>query len=198
VLFRSDGSIVVAIGPDIVLLDPQTLLGRRTVRGGASDFWIPLRWNGFRPRAPGLDQPVTFPGAPPDTGDSILAAIRRSQADTSLHAPVAANSSVTRRPVLDSAQGRLAPAARPAATPAATPAEPGYTVQFAALLNQDSARARAAHITAAGRTARVVATPRGSATVYLVVLGPFASRTEAEAAARASKQPNPWVYEGAP
>lgn len=194
-----DGSVIVAVGPDVVLLDPETLRGRRTVRGGASDFWIPIRWNGFRPRAPGLDQPVTFPGAGADSsGDSILAAIRRSQADTSLRRPVAASSAATAHPVLDSAQGRLAPTPTPAAAATLPPAEAGYTVQFAALLNPDSARLRAAHIVAAGHRAHVVAALRGPATVYLVVLGPFPSRSDAESAARASKQPNPWVYEGAP
>jgi hypothetical protein len=180
-----DGSLVVSGGPDVQLLDIQSLHLQRAVPGGARDYWIPLRWDGFRPRAPGLDQPVTFPGATPaDTGDSILAAIHRSQADSASHATAATPRA---GPVVDSAQGRIA---------AAPPT--GFTVQFAALLDRDSAQARAARITVDGHSAHVVAAPRGAATVYLVVLGPFSSRADAEAAGHASKQANPWIYAGAP
>jgi len=183
-----DGSVVVAQGSDVVLLDPQSLKVRRTVTDGAQDFWIPIRWSGFRPRAPGLDQPVTFPTTPVDSGDSILAAIRRSQRDTGLQ-PGPTPATTPPPPVVDSAQGKLGSGAAHTA---------GFTVQFAALLNPDSARARAAHIVADGQHARVVAAPRGGTMVYLVVLGPFATRDAADAAGRASGQLNPWVYEGAP
>jgi sporulation related protein len=189
-----DGSIAVAAGSDVLLLDPQTLRPKVVVAGGARDFWIPVRWNGFRPRAPGLDQPVTFPGASSDSGDSILAAIRRSQADTVLRQPPRSESAAAHRAIIDSAQGRLVTPS-PRVVPAGAP---GYTVQFAALLDRDSARARARRISVGGRSARVIPTPRAGATVYLVVLGPFPSRAEAEAAGRAAKQPNPWVYEGVP
>jgi SPOR domain len=187
----SDGSIVVSAGADAALLDLQSLRLQRTVPGGARDFWIPLRWNGFRPRAPGLDQPVTFPGAASDSGDSILAAIKRSQVDSAAHAPVAAVAPAPSRPVVDSAQGRLA-------LLPTTPVAASFTVQFAALLDRDSAQARATRITVDGHPAHVVPAPRGTATVYLVVLGPYASRAAAEAAGRASKQANPWIYAGAP
>ena len=183
----SDGSIVTAQGVDVVLLDPQSLKPRRTVSDGADDFWIPVRWSGFRPRAPGLDQPVTFPTTSTDSGDSILAAIRRSQHDTSLHPP--GPPPPQKATVVDSAQGRLGLTSARLG---------GYTVQLAALLNPDSARARASRITADGERARVVAAPRGGATVYLVVLGPYPTRDAAEAAGRASRQPSPWIYEGAP
>jgi cell division septation protein DedD len=181
-----DGSLVVSAGADVQLLDIQSLHLQRAVPGGARDYWIPLRWDGFRPRAPGLDQPVTFPGATPaDTGDSILAAIHRSQPDSAAH--VTAATPQAARPIVDSAQGRIA-----------TAPPSGFTVQFAALLDRDSAQARAARITVDGHSAHVVAAPRGAATVYLVVLGPFSSRADAEAAGHASKQANPWIYAGAP
>jgi len=187
----SGGSLVVSVGADAALLDVQSLHLQRTVPGGARDYWIPLRWNGFRPRAPGLDQPVTFPGATPDSGDSILAAIRRSQGDSAARAPVTASTPPPMHPaVVDSAQGRLA-----APSP---PVDAGYTVQLAALLNRDSAQARAGRITVNGHSAHVVAAPRGTATVYLVVLGPYTTREDAEAAGRASRQANPWIYAGAP
>jgi SPOR domain len=184
----SDGSIVTAQGVDVVLLDPQSLKVRRTVSDGADDFWIPIRWSGFRPRAPGLDQPVTFPKTPVDSGDSILAAIRRSQHDTTLH-PTSAPPPEPHPSVVDSAQGRLG---------TSPPRSPGFTVQLAALLSPDSARSRASRIVADGIHAHVIAAPRGGTTVYLVVLGPYQTRDAAEAAGRASQQPNPWVYEGVP
>lgn len=186
-----DGSIAVLQGLDVVLLDPQSLSVRRRIIDGARDYWIPIRWNGLRPRAPGLDQPVTFPSSAGDTTstDSILAAIRQSQRDTSLHSASPPPPPRPTASVVDSAQGRLS---------AGTSHTPGFTVQFAALLNADSAQARANRIAAFGQRARVVPTARGQATVYVVVLGPFPSRDAADAAARASRQPNPWVYEGAP
>jgi hypothetical protein len=189
-----DGSLVLAQGADVVLVDPQTFARRRKVTDGAHDFWIPLRWNGFRPRAPGLDQPVTFPSTPPDSGDSVLAAIRRSQQDTSLHPtqPGAAG-----RAVADSASNGKVGAGVAGGTQG-TVRTGIFTVQLAALLNADSARARASRIVVGSQHARVVPAVRGGATVYLVVLGPYPSRDAAEAAGRQSAQPNPWVYEGTP
>jgi cell division septation protein DedD len=183
-----DGSVVVAQGADVLLLDPQSLNVRRTITDGAQDFWIPIRWSGFRPRAPGLDQPVTFPTTPVDSSDSILAAIRRSQRDTA-PPPAPSPTTSTPPPVVDSAQGKLGSATNHTA---------GFTVQFAALLNPDSARVRASHIMADGQHPRVVPAPRGGTTVYLVVLGPFPTREAADAVGRASGQLNAWVYEGAP
>src|SRR5579883_1419149 len=186
-----DGSIVLAQGQDVVFVDPRTLAPRRTIAGGARDFWIPMRWDGFRPRAPGLGQPVTFPSAPGDSGDSILAAIRRSQRESTVAQRAPTTATPPPQPAaVDSAQGRLG-----ASAPVRSP---WFTVQFAALLNMDSARARASRITVSGLHARVATTSRAGTTVYLVVLGPFPTRDAADAAGRASKQPNPWVYEGAP
>ncbi len=182
---------MLAQGQDVVFVDPRTLGPRRTIAGGARDFWIPIRWDGFRPRAPGLDQPVTFPSAPVDSGDSILAAIRRSQRESTVAQRAPTTATPPPQPAaVDSAQGRLG-----ASAPVRSP---GFTVQFAALLNMDSARARASRITVSGLHARVATTSRAGTTVYLVVLGPFPTRDAADAAGRASKQPNPWVYEGAP
>jgi hypothetical protein len=55
-----DGVISVASGDDVVLIDGETLKQTRRIRGGARDFWYPFLWDGFRPRAALLDQPVTF------------------------------------------------------------------------------------------------------------------------------------------
>jgi hypothetical protein len=55
-----DGAIVVSTGDDVVIVDGETLRQRSRLRGGALDFWYPFLWDGFRPRAALLDQPVTF------------------------------------------------------------------------------------------------------------------------------------------
>ena len=49
----------------------------------------------------------------------------------------------------------------------------------------------------AGATPRLVATTRDGVTIYRVVIGPFATREEAERIARTSGK-SYWVYEGAP
>lgn len=59
-LVLPDGSILATAGRDVAVVDGETLRTRRTVAGGAGDFWHLVLWNGFRPRAAGLDQPVTF------------------------------------------------------------------------------------------------------------------------------------------
>lgn len=50
-LVLPDGAVAAAVGPDVVIVDGETLRPRRTVAGGASDLWHVVLWNGFRPRA---------------------------------------------------------------------------------------------------------------------------------------------------
>jgi hypothetical protein len=163
-----DGAVAVAQGANLVFYDGETLRQVGRVENGAVDFWFPFRWNGFRPRDPSLDRPVTF-------GESVAAA--DSMATTADSA--AADS--TARP--DSA--------------AAAPAARGWTVSFAALLAEDRARELASRISVGGQAARVVASARGATTVYRVVLGPYATREEAERVGRESGQ-SYWIFEGAP
>ena len=79
----------------------------------------------------------------------------------------------------------------------APPGRRAITVQFAALRAQDAAAAvlHDTHVT--GATPRLVATTRDGVTIYRVVIGPFATREEAERVARTSGK-SYWVYEGAP
>ncbi|MGI9091153.1 MAG: SPOR domain-containing protein [Gemmatimonadaceae bacterium] len=65
-----DGSIVANTGRDVVFLDGETLQPVRTVAGGAQDYWYFVFWNGFRARAAGMDEPVSFASADSVTADA--------------------------------------------------------------------------------------------------------------------------------
>jgi hypothetical protein len=164
-----DGGIAVAQGPDVLIVDGETLRPVARVRGGAADFWYPFRWTGFRPRAATLDRPVEFATA----SDSARAA----------------RDSTAPRP--DSA----APA--PGVPDSAPKRSTGWTVSFAALLVPDKARDLAAQIHVGNETARVITAMRDGSTIYRVVLGPYATREEAERVGRESRN-SYWVYEGGP
>jgi hypothetical protein len=55
-----DGTIALSIGDDLVFVDGETLKTKGRIRGGGSDYWYPFLWDGFRPRAALLDEPVNF------------------------------------------------------------------------------------------------------------------------------------------
>jgi hypothetical protein len=179
-LVLPDGAIALARGNDVVFTDALLADGRRIV-GGGRDFWHVLRWNGFRPRAAGLDQPVEFR--------------RGTRRDTMADR----TSDTTAGGGTDSSAGVLPPV--PVAPPA--PARPrarrdsSFTVSFAALLDEDQARNLAFRIRVDGQRARVTSTDRAGKTLYRVVLGPYPTREQAERAGRASGQ-SYWVFEGAP
>lgn len=190
-----DGAIAVTAGRDVVFVDGETLQSVRTVPDGAKDFWYFTFWNGFRPRAAGLDQPVSF--TPPDTGHESTAATDSTHVDSAAH---------------DTAHGAATPAAPPSVTPppsaavpptppAATPAPPKkpttFTVSFAALLEEQKARDLANSIAVNGAKARVVEVQRAGKPVYRVVLGPYQTRDAAEQAGRAAQHPF-WVYADEP
>jgi hypothetical protein len=185
-----DGSIALLQGNDVRLVNGSSLAGENTVEKGGNDSWLFVAWNGFRPRSPGLDEPVTFgydtavdvPDWSEDTGSAVSEG---------------------------SLEGRDSNRARPAQTPrrstaASAPAggnesrASGFTVQFAAVRSSDAARDAASEIKSSGSSkARVIATERAGVTIYRVVMGPFPTREEAERAARATGKPY-WIYEGAP
>ena len=191
-LVAPDGAVLLANGNNVRIVEGETLKDRAVVNGGAEDFWHVIVWNGFRPRAGELDQPVTF-----ESSDST--AVDSTQ-------PVATPAP---RPSTDSAGSSGPPrAAIPRPTPPRIPvdtaaAEPprskGWTVSFAAYLSEASARTRAAAISVDGQKARVVAgqTPGTNTTVYRVILGPYPTKADAERVGRESKE-SFWVYEGNP
>ncbi len=168
-----EGQLATLGAKDVVMVDPQKLTAKSTIANGGKDFWYFFAWDGFRPRAQGLDQPVTFPS------DSV----RDSTASSTSSTTPATN------PPTDTA-------APPTPTTAAAPTS-GFTVSFAALLSQDKADQLASTIRVGGTAAHVVSTTTAGSPIYRVVLGPFATRDEAERVGRASKR-DFWIYEGSP
>jgi cell division septation protein DedD len=175
-------------GNDIVFVDATTLAATATVRSGAKDFWYFFYWNGFRPRSAGLDQPVTF-----GSGDSVNASdsTNPKPADSLHPAPPMRDASPTMLPPPATYPGAAPPAPAP---PAAPRSSAGYLVSFAAVLNDKSAQQIAAGIQIEGARAHVVQTQSGGTTIFRVVLGPYATRDEADRIGRESGRQY-WVYE---
>jgi cell division septation protein DedD len=184
--FAPSGTIATLSGSDVVFVDGSTLRPVSTVRGGAKDYWYFFSWNGFRPRAANLDQPVTF--APSETArvnDSMIL----NRPDTGRAAPPMRDASPTMVPP---------PVSYPPAPPqAGTPQRQtgAFMVSFATVLNTQTANEIATGITVGGMRARVVQAQAGGTPIFRVVVGPFASREEAERIGRESKRQY-WIYEG--
>jgi len=90
-----------------------------------------------------------------------------------------------------------ADSARDATKTAADTAAQGFVVSFAALLDQQRARDAAAGITVEGQTARVVPSVTNGTTIFRVILGPYATRDQANRIGRESGK-SYWVFQGAP
>jgi hypothetical protein len=169
-----DGRLALLNAKDVTFVDPEKLNVQSTVAGGAKDFWYFFAWDGFRPRPQGLDQPVTFPGdgAP---NDSLSAS---------------STGAITNPPTAHDTAAAVVP-------PVTKPASGGFTVSFAALLTEDKAQLLANTIKVSGNSAHVVSTTTAGAQIFRVVMGPFATREEADRIGRASKREY-WIYEGSP
>jgi cell division septation protein DedD len=175
-----DGTIATVVGDDVRFVDPRSRTGR-TVAGGAADLWLFARWNGFRPRARGIDEPVSFSY---ERGDASTAAPDVVAPRT----PPPSDTAVTR------------PVAPPApSTPAEAPAPRArrWVVSFAAVLSLERAREIAATISVEGARPRIATGETAGTTVYRVVLGPYESREAAERVGRASRH-SFWVFEDVP
>jgi hypothetical protein len=197
----ADGGLLLAVGDDVRIVDGETLRQRAVITDGAADFWHLVIWNGFRPRAGELDQPVTFADSDSVTvaADSVdttaVSPLPRQPGDTAVAGPPGARS--PRGPIPRPAPPRIPVDTTPSATE--PPKSGGWIVSFAAYLSEPSARARAAEITVDGQKARVVAgqTPGTTTTVYRVILGPYPTRPDAERVGRESRE-SFWVYQGNP
>jgi hypothetical protein len=170
-----DGMLALLGGKDVSLVDPEKLAVKSTVAGGAKDFWYFFAWDGFRPRAQGLDQPVTFPG------DSL-------QRDSLSASSTASGTGAS-----------LPPLVRDTSRPPAAPVTPptGFTVSFAALLSEEKAQQIASLIKVNGNPAHVVSTTTAGSPIFRVVMGPFPTREEADKIGRAARHEY-WIYEGSP
>ena len=146
---------------------------RSTISGGAKDYWYFFAWDGFRPRAQGLDQPVVFPSDSP-AFDSLSA----SSTASGIVAHPAGIDSLATTP--------------PSGAPAA-----GFIVSYAALLSEDKAQQVAGTIKVGDTQAHVLSTTTGGSPIFRVVMGPFLTRQEAERIGRASRREY-WIYEGSP
>ncbi len=182
-LVFADGAIALAHADTMTLASSIDLGVVRVMPGAAKDFWYAMRWNGFRPRAQGLDQPVRFR----ESGGSVAS---RAAAAGTLDSLV--------RDSLSRAEAGAAPGGDSAtAAPPARELRGGFTVQLAAVLTEELAREATVGVSVDGRTPRIVSAVRNGQTLYRVVLGPYDSRDAAEKAGKASGRTY-WVFEGAP
>lgn len=194
-----DGAIAVTSGDDVTFVSGSTLAPQRSVAKGAADYWHVIAWNGFRPRSAELDQPVTF--ADPDSAaDSTALVVDSASGATAADSTVVASDTRAPSPAPGS---RPAPArtgvARPSqdSAPRAAQRSQGWVVSFFALLSESRARELAGAITVNGETARVSPSQAGGTTIYRVVLGPYASKADAERVGRESRK-SFWVFESNP
>ena len=103
---------------DVVLVDAETHRERTRFLGDASDLWTLVRWNGFRPRAKGLDVPVNF------DADSDTTAIDNPATDSARAALAAAangGGGIGRAPARGGARTAWRPTTPPIAPPTAAP-----------------------------------------------------------------------------
>jgi DNA-binding beta-propeller fold protein YncE len=59
-LVAPDASIATIVGQDVVFVGAEDHRQISRVQNGADELWFNFWWTGFRPRAAGLDAPVTF------------------------------------------------------------------------------------------------------------------------------------------
>ncbi len=174
-----DGSVATVDGKDVAFIVPGQRKPRILVREGASDLWDFVYWNGFRPRAKGLDQPVVF------DEDTSAYGYARMRQDSAVAPPPTPESTLVTRP------------AAPVDTAVAEPVRGVWTVSFAAVLSEPRAQDLAKSITVDGQHARVVLTLTDGVRVYRVVLGPYRDRAQADRVGRDSGH-SYWVFEGLP
>lgn len=187
-LVGPDGGIAVAQDSDMVIVDAESRRERVRFKGGASDRWALVRWNGFRPRAAGLDSPVKF------DGDSVEDQPVGPPQDTTRAAPAPVAPAVVGPPAPTPS---VAPTPPPAAAPAKAAATGRWTVAFASLLSEDRARAMALSIKVDGNPSKVVAVTTNGSTAWRIIAGPYESRDAADKAGKRTGLPF-WVYEATP
>ena len=191
-LVGPDGGLATIVDGDVAVVDAQTRREWVRFARGEADAWSLIRWNGVRPRAAWLDEPVRFTrdSDATGTGDSSGAALGLATAAASGAYAPSAQQAATRAPATSSA-----PRPEPPAPAPGRKAE--FTLSFAALLSEERARILAQSIRVDGKPVRVTPGLRDGERVYRIVFGPFDSREEAERAGKRTGLPF-WVFEGAP
>lgn len=180
-----DGAVLTVLGPDVTVLDAETLQRRRTITSGAADWWLVAVWDGLSSRGV-PSSPTTWAGidtAPTVPTDSVPASDSAATADTSSSAsePI---------PVAGRAPTAGAPSRGSEASGVATPTR--WVVSFASLVSEEGAAQLAREIRATGAPARVLRADGARGAAFRVVLGPFATRDSAVRAGRTSGRQH-WV-----
>ncbi len=182
----ADGTVAVIRGDDLVITNVSSAPSERVIENGAKDFWYGFRWNGFRPRAAGLDQPVEFrtsaPRDPADFGDLRVDSSRDATARINAlsTAPPAGSASVALPPRTDSTLGQQQ-----------------FMVSYAAVQSEQRARDLASRIRVDGKAPRITSSERNGTTLYRVVMGPYPTRDAADRVGKASGH-SFWIFEGVP
>jgi hypothetical protein len=175
----ADDRIATLRGNDVVFVSLDMLTEQARVAGGGSDYWFPMRWNGFRPRAAGLDQPVRFRAGTmrdPEADSAVILGVPDSAASTP-------PDTVEARPASPSVASR--------------PATSRFYVVLGSVGSTAEARDSASRVGVAGMRGRVLSTPSASGPVHLVVVGPFGARSEADQVRREVGS-RAWVTEERP
>jgi cell division septation protein DedD len=191
-LVGPDGAVALLQDNDVVIVDAESHKERTHFLAGAGDLWRLIRWNGFRPRAKGLDVPVSFDAdSEASAGDSVRPP---PPANPLISAPPPVRMPV---PVQVPPNAGTATPTTPAPAIAAGAKRGTFTLSFAALLSEDRAKTLAASITVDGHPARVVPGVSDGTPVFRVVYGPYDTKDDADRAGKRTGLPY-WVYEGAP
>jgi cell division septation protein DedD len=175
-----DGAVGTIDGRDVHFTVPGHERPRIIVKDGAQETWHFVFWNGFRPRASGLDEPVVFPVDTLYYAEPLIDSLRPSPAVT-----------------IDTTPVRPSQVVPPDTTVRVPPPTSVWSVQLAAVLSEDRAREIARTIRVDGAQPRVVMGTVDGTRVYRVVMGPFNSRAEADRVGRESGR-DYWVFEGVP
>ncbi len=187
-LVLADGVMALLHGDSVTMTSSIDLGVTRTIADGGQQFWYAMRWNGFRPRSAGLDEPVRFRASERRAvSESVGGTLDAEIADTL----TGASDARTQRTARDTPDSSVA------VSPAPRRQRVTYTVQLAAVLTEELAREAAAGVVVDGKTPRIASSVRDGRTLYRVVLGPYATREQAERAGKSSGRTY-WVFEGAP
>jgi cell division septation protein DedD len=189
-LLGPDGGLAVLQDSDVVVIDADSHRERARFLAAAADLWTLVRWNGFRPRAKGLDIPVNFDADSDSTSASGAVSAR------AIPPPAAPDAASPAGQLPDVAPRPAEPVPPPRAIVGA-PKHGTFTLSFAALLSEERAKTFAASIKVDGHPVRVVPGVSDGTPIYRVVYGPFDTKDEAERAGKRTGLPY-WVYEGAP